>query len=476
MTTVKTFLNNAIANYSRTIFYAASRLVALGMIARYLDPNKFGKYAFVLAVIAVLRFLAHMGIPVIVTREVAKDKDKAPVLLASALKLQVMCALIVMTVVSLAFYFVGSTEEMVYAAILCGAAMVMAVFGELFAGIFQAYEKMKFHTFQTMLSETLYVVLVFVVTKGTLGMVGVFWALFVGKLGGALFGFAVVVKRFVPLRSENTGLERYFAKECYPLAIKRVLGRLNIRSNALLLKAFQTNFDVGIFHGAYRIVLNVVSVANSITFAIFPILSRLTVSSEYSLQLVYEKSFKLTLLIGVPVAIMLSSFAEPIVTIVLGHKYLETVPVLQIFGGIFLLVFLRTFIMKMLVAGGRQGLTTVVAGISLTANVTLALILIPKMSYMGAAYSTLISELVAVSIAFYLVSKHLDLHVAPQVVLKPLCAGTVTYLALFLLHDINAVLGGGMGMAVYAASLLTLGTFTADEIGLCKKLLRGTSA
>jgi O-antigen/teichoic acid export membrane protein len=132
--------------------------------------------------------------------------------------------------------------------------------------------------------------------------------------------------------------------------------------------------------------------------------------------------------------------------------------------------------MKMLVAGGRQGLTTVVTGISLTTNVILALILIPKMSYMGAAYSTLISQLVAVSLAFCCVSKYLDLHVAPLVVLKPLCAGAATYLALFLLHDINAVLGGGMGMAVYAGSLLTLGTFTADEIGLCKKLLRGTSA
>jgi O-antigen/teichoic acid export membrane protein len=446
------------------------------MIARYLDPNKFGKYAFILVAIAVLRFLAHMGIPVIVTREVARDKDKAPVLLASALKLQAMCSLTVLAVVSLTAYSMGSTEEMVYAAILCGAAMVMAVFGELFAGIFQAFEKMKFHTFQTMLSETLYVVLVFVVTQGPLGIVGVFWALFVAKFVGALFGFVLVVKRFVPLRSENTGLERYFARECYPLAIKRILGGLNIRSTTLLLKAFQTNFDVGIFHGAYRIILNVVSVANSVSFAIFPILSRLSASSESSLQLVYEKSFKFTLLVGVPVAVILSSFAEPIVTIVLGHKYLETVPVLQILGAVFLLVFVRTFIMKMLVAGGRQGLTTVVTGISLTTNVILALILIPKMSYMGAAYSTLISQLVAVSLAFCCVSKYLDLHVAPLVVLKPLCAGAATYLALFLLHDINAVLGGGMGMAVYAGSLLMLGTFTADEIGLCRKLLRRTSA
>ena len=112
------------------------------------------------------------------------------------------------------------------------------------------------------------------------------------------------------------------------------------------------------FNGAHKIILNLVFVSEASSQAIFPILSRFSVSSKSSLERAFQKVLKFSLLIGLPLAIFLSTFSEEIVVLILGSKFVDSAPVLSILGWSLVPLFMAGFTQRILVAENRQGLTT----------------------------------------------------------------------------------------------------------------------
>jgi O-antigen/teichoic acid export membrane protein len=474
MKTAITIIKNSIANYSRTIYRVGIGFVTIGILARYLNPDTFGQYAYIVALIAIFKLMPGMGVSVILAREIARDKEKAPFLFASALVLQSVLSIITFVIIGIIFYFIAPSKEVFYAAIICATAMIIENWKMLFSSIYQAFEKMAFDTIQTFITETLYLISLVVITRMDLGFLAIFWTLLLAESGGAVFGSIVIIKRFIwPQFERVSSLCRFLFKEAFPIGIKGILRKLNFRIDTLILAALKSNVEVGIFHGSYKIVQNLTFITDAAAQAMFPVFSRYGVSSKTSLDLAYQKSLKFVLLIAIPIAIFLSYYSKPVITLVLGHKYIESANVLQILGWALALMFITNLMEKMLIAGNKQYLTTITIFISLGVNILLDLLLIPKMSYIGASIATLFSEIVVLSLSFYFISESLGFSIDIRSTLKLLFAGLLTYAFLWLFKDINVLIGGLVEILIYVAILIAIRTFSEDEIYLFKQLLRG---
>ncbi|HLG31332.1 MAG TPA: polysaccharide biosynthesis C-terminal domain-containing protein, partial [Candidatus Brocadiales bacterium] len=190
-----------------------------------------------------------------------------------------------------------------------------------------------------------------------------------------------------------------------------------------------------------------------------------------SLQQGYEKTFKFLILIGLPFGIFFSYFSKPFITLILGKAFVDATPVLQIFGWVLALMFLSNLMEKMLLVGGKQAYTMLATVISLCINLALDIILIPKMSYVGASFATLAAEIVMFVLTFYFVFKYVSYIPISKVALKPILASITTCVILFYIYQINIFLAVSCGILVYAIMLFLIKTFTQEEISLFRQLI-----
>ena len=473
MRVIRTVIKNAVANYGKMIYRSATALVIIGIVARYLGPITFGKYAFVIVLAEVINVLGSMGMPSISVREVARDKGKTPIILTSGIILQIILSLLVMLIMVIVFNLVVGSRELIYGAYICGIAMILDIWGKFFAAFSQAYEKMEYNTYQTLIGQSIHVILIIFVAAGDFGLIGIFTALLLARLTSAIFGCYIVFKKFArPEATVNRTSLTFLIKEAYPVGIKRILRKINLRVGTLLLAAIKSKYEVGLFHAVYKIVQSLMFITESVSDAVFPVLSKLSGSSKSSLDLAYEKSFKFVLLMGLPLAVFLTCFSKPIIILILGHEYIEASPILQIFGWVLAFMFLNFFMERMLISGNRQHLMATLTAIALVINILLALALIPGMSYMGAAIATLISEVVLFVLSFYFVSRYISSFVLSQVIPKPIIAGLGTFCFAIIFQDLNAVAGGFLVISVYIIILLAVKTFTPDEVDILRRVLR----
>jgi len=466
-------VKNTIANYSQKVIRTGIGLVCIGIIARYLDPNGFGQYTYIVALMTLSEITAGMGISMILCREINRKKAEASSLLGASLVLELVLSVTTIGFLGLVVWFIVPTINVFYAAILCGMAEILKLLGRLFWSVYQAYERMVFGTIQAFVSQGLYLTLLMIVVNFDLKLHGIFGALLVAHLGGCIFGYVVVRQIFIKPKFTNMRKRcLFFLREVLPLAIRGVFSKLNYRAGTLLLAAMKTNVAVAMFSGPYRIILHAMFIGEGSSQAVFPIFSRLKASSDITFNHAYEKSGKFALVICLPIAILMSCFSETIVVLVLGSQYLASAPVLQVLGWALVPVSLFNFAEKALVADNKQYLTVVATSAALLTNVMLNLILIPGFSYIGAGVACLASDVVAACLGSYFVLKKLGVRMPLVDIIKPLAAGLVTYVVLSLLGDISLILGGIIGLGLYIVLLLAIRTFTSEEVVFLQQLLK----
>ncbi len=465
-------VKNSLAHYVAATFDALTNLASIGLLTRYLGINDFGKYAFIVAFAAIFKVMAGMGVPAIVVREIARDKENAQRIYASAFSLHIFLSLITILIMTVSINLISSSDDIKIAVMLCAVAVVLELFSMLFSAIFQAYEKMEYDACQTIFAQSVYIISIICVVKFGYGLTGIFIALIATFTSECIFGFCVVSRKFVRLRLKgNCNCWKYLLKEAYPIGIKVFLRKLSYRIDTLVLAAMKSSVEVGLFHGVYKMIQSLMFLAEGTTKAIFPIFSRYSTTSKASLQQGYEKSFKFLILIGLPFGIFFSYFSKPLITLILGKAFVDATPVLQIFGWVLALMFLSNLMEKMLLVGGKQAYTMLATIVSLCINLALDIILIPKMSYVGASFATLAAEIVMFVLTFYFVFKYVSYIPIGKVALKPILASITTCVILFYIYQINIFLAVSCGILVYAIMLFLIKTFTQEEISLFRQLI-----
>src|SRR5205823_782063 len=123
---------------------------------------------------------------------------------------------------------------------------------------------------------------------------------------------------------------------------------------------------------------------------LFPRLSRGTDPTE-----AYRLALRVLLQIGFPLAAGTALLAEPIVAVVGGREYLpDSAVALSILICYLPLSYANGLTQYLLIAAGRQRLLTAAFVAALIFNVVANVLAIPRFSYVGAAWVTVVSEVV----------------------------------------------------------------------------------
>lgn len=370
----------------------ANVIIAL-LIARYLGPLLFGKYAIASSVCGLFMMITGIGFEQEFTRRGGIDKTAIP----QSLMLNHVAIAITSIMAYLGMFIFFSfgiySKDVVIVGLLLGAALVVMRFHLPFRHLCLLLNKSNITAAIQSVSTALIVVLTLVIIyfKGSLNLI--VSSQFVVATGIIVLWIWWVPKKYLSFYPDAGAIIAFF-KKSIPFAISNILWIAYFNFDTFMLSLMRTEGEVGIYAGVYRIIgINYIigyAIANSFTPRLFKKFA--TGNPEY-----YKESQRLTRtlsLVGAVLCFGLYYFADILIPGIVGKEYTAGVRIAEILS---LAVFFRMVnfgLCEILTTSNRQKIRIYLEMFMLLVNIILNYILIPQYGGMGAAIATVIAEAV----------------------------------------------------------------------------------
>jgi len=384
-----------------------AKLVLFGVVvllARYLGAEGYGRLQFALSFASVFALVMDLGFNTLTNRELAREKEKYDLFVpnVSFVKLGLfVVSLIVMTAFLL---LTDRSFEVIVLCILAVCYYLFSSFIEFYKSVFQAFEKMQLNAF----SRLLYCALLFSGLLLLMNKKAGVLAIMLGYLGANfitfLFTLFLLLRYIRPfsLKISPAFIKTMF-KMVFPFMILYIAAIINFRVDTIMISYLLSDAAVGLYALAVNIIMAAAFIPAFCCAAAYPSLSRFGISSPRKLFLMFKGMLWIMLLIGALGAVVVLLLAKPLVLVVFGSQFIDSVPVLQILAASF---FLSGGVLLMgytAIAIDRQAFYTKVVVMSVLINVVLNYFFISWHGIKGAAIATVIAQLISFAVlSFFL--------------------------------------------------------------------------
>lgn len=371
--------------------------VAFVYLARALGVDSYGILEFALAILAYLLLIGDGGLDLWGTRAVARGRDPGEVV-ARVVPLRFVLSICVLLIVASTLPFIPFPD---------GVSRILLIFGLTLPvqaldlrWVYMGREEMGAVGTGLVAGQSVFLVAVLIVVSEPSHIV---WVP-VFRLAADVATAVYFARRYarehgdVPLGFRTS---RGFLEVLSPavtMGTSRMLALLNFNFDTVLLGFMVGTAAVGLYGAAYKPITAVLALPVTYFLGLFPTLSRAFDEGREAFRELLERSLTLTAAVAIPIGFMGTFFARPVILLLYGPEYAESVPVVQILSWSAVLVILRGNFRQSLNAAGREGADLRCAGFATAANVALNLLLIPRYGIVGAAGATVLSEIVWITV------------------------------------------------------------------------------
>lgn len=397
------FSNKISANlFSLTSAEIASRLFGfftLVYLGRTLDTGGFGIIGFATAFVSYFVLVVNFGFSTYGTREIAKDQTQISKYVNNILSIRILLAVILS--VALVLFVTFSEKNLFTKYVILISGINIFTFSIALNWVFQAVEKMQYIAFRQIVTGLLSLMGVIVLVHSSDDVIIAAAVLSISALIGNMWFIPIYQKMFAKLKFEfSLPFWRELFKESLPLAFASIMIGIYYNLDTVMLGYMKPKSDVGIYNAAYKIFMLGIVPFNLIFTSFFPTLSRVGLTDSQEFRNTIRNYAKSILGLGIVIGTILLVFSERIILIVFGVSYLAASVPLMILSVNIIVISANVFLGNPMTAWGKQKEYSLAIAVGAAANVILNFILIPKYSYVGAAFATLASE-VAVFIGLF---------------------------------------------------------------------------
>ncbi len=389
----RTALGNAVVKALSVPVEKACRLLLMVVAAPLLGAAAFGSYQFAFAATTMLALCTDLGMSVWTTRALARDRSRAPVIVATALRLRLWISLPYLLVVAAAAGLAGPGDTRAALAWLGLAALVNGVIDYLLA-IFRGFERLADEARLNVARALLIAVAGLAALAARRSVAALAVGLLVGMAASGLYGLRLLRRGYgldVRAGRFDRALARAAAREALPLWLAMLFSLLYFKGDVVILKAFASDAEVGAYSAAYKIFEGMMIVPAVVLAATFPPLAR--AKDDPARQRRWETAVvALLLALGAAAGFAVYAGSGPIVALVYRSGFARAVPSLRVLAGALPILFVNYGLTHFLIARDLERRNLQFAALMLVVNVAANLLLIPRFAGPGAAWATLVTE------------------------------------------------------------------------------------
>ncbi|HIH33515.1 MAG TPA: flippase [Candidatus Diapherotrites archaeon] len=471
MSVARRVAKNTFFLVSGQVLWTVFSIILLLFSARILGVEDFGNYGFAFAFVLLFSIIADFGFERAVVRDLARNRKAVAKYLGNLFVIKIIFCAFVFFLIALSINLLGYSESVVSATYLLGAYVVLNSLAALPRFVFKAFEEMHYDAFLTIFSKGTVMVFGIAALLSGFGLIGLAFAFFLSGLLTAILGFFIVVKKFSAFKPEfDFSFWKSLLFQNIPFALNSFFSSFSGRISTVLLSLLQGSFAVGIYSAAYKFLEGLQALPTLIVMPVYPVMSRYFLSSKAELQKAYYFAFKLLFILTLPLSFGVSVLALPLVQLLFGSSFSQSMLVLQILVWSIFFTFVNSASSNLLFAADRQKTVALFSGIGAFLTVALSLYLIPKISFTGAATAVLLSSMLVFLLSFIAaqkVVKLLKLAFIPKAILS--CLVMSFAIIAFPFQEFFTL--AALGILVYFACMFLLKGIDAEDLRLLKKVL-----
>jgi O-antigen/teichoic acid export membrane protein len=441
--------------------------------ARYLGPESYGILSFAIAFTLIFGILADLGLNQFLVRDLVRDKSLASKYFGNALVIKIIASVITFLLIILTVNLIHYPLNTTIVIYLIAIYVLINSFSQFFYSIFQSYEKMEFQAIGNILNSALILSMVLLAIYFKLDLI--FFALiyFFSSIIILVYNIIICIWKFIIPKIEfDLNFWKYILLESVFFILASVFTQIYFNIDSVMISFFTGNQAVGFYTAAYRLIFILLSIPSVLMISMFPVMSKHFKSSINVLKLEYERIFKFLFILALFFFIFGFLFADKVIFLIYGANYNPSIVALQILIFVIPIIFITYLFGNLLAAINKQRFVVIVTCIGAILNITLNLFLIPKFSYFGASFATVITELVIFIIMFYYLSKFFHRISILENILKPLAGAIIVAVCISFIIYINWILALIFGLTIYTPLLYILKIIKKDDIKLISELIK----
>jgi len=475
-----------VANIARNTSYLTLALILqkiisltyFTLLARYVGPSSLGQYYIAIYFTTIFSVFIDLGFANVLTREIAKDQERAGRWLGNVLTMKLPLATLALIAVVALVNVLGYdplTKSLVYVSCV---SMVLDSYTSTFFASVRGFHNLKYES----ISSVVFQLIVLVVGYGSLLLGGGLFMALVALALASVYNFAYslyTVRHSLGVKVRllyEKPLVREILIIAWPFAAYAILQQLYTYLDSVLLSVLAGNTQVGLYQIAFKIIFALQFLPLAFTASLYPALSSYWHSDRAQLAVSFERAMNYLIIISLPVIVGTIVLTDKIVLLFKAGYGGAALP-LQICMISLLFIFLCFPIGALLNACDAQRVNTAIMAVVLVVSVAMNVLLIPRWQAVGASVTVLVTNFLAFALGLWAVKRIIvyrsgkNLLMLAKVALASVIMGAVVwfgrgYLNVFVVTAIGAIL--------YFLILFAIGGFSRADIESILRSFRRT--
>lgn len=383
-------------------------IITLPYVYRVLNVSDVGRIEFSISLVQYFIILSQLGIPIYAIRECSKHRTDINKFIKTAQEILFINILTSIFSFGLLIALVlNSTQLNQYKDLLFIFGLNIFFINMGLEWFYQALEEYRFITYRSVFVKLISMIMIFLFIHSPSDYL----------LYGSILVLSNLINGVINIYSAIRTYRIHKLKDDYNL--KRHFKTIIILSTISLSIVIYTNVDktmlgflsgnesVGLYAVSYKIVNVILSIITALGMVLLPRLSYYIVEKkENKAKEILLKAFKIVQFFSIPAAFGVFALAKSIIIIMSGGQYVLATTTLKLLSPIIVINGLANISGIALYSFGKEKITLVSTTMGAIINVILNLILIPRISYNGAAIATLIAEFFVLFVQIILLYKN----------------------------------------------------------------------
>jgi len=412
--------------------------------------------------------IGTLGLRSVTVRDMAADRENAPVLFGKIFTLRILLAGISFGLLVLVVNLLGKPDSTKIIVYIAGMNIIFQTVATALFDSFQAYEKMKYIALANLISGALLTLFSIIVIFLGYRLIGITLVYVSGGLMRAIT-IAILYKIHLPPFKFRIDIAMWWdnIKKGIPFFLVAILFIWNIRISVILLSKMSGEISVGVYGAALTLIEKLAIFPDSIGTAIFPTVALLYAKKKMQdLSDLASNFFRYLLLVGLPIALGLALLAPKIINLIFGANFDSSATILSLLACGVPFLFMHGLFGFALGAVHLQNKNLRANFIAIIINIAATLVLVPRLAEAGAAIGYGLSIVIIASFQFYYFRKFLAFTIRGRDIFKILLSNVVMCAAIILFRDLNIALAILIPGGIYLGTIVLIGAVRKEDFNL----------
>ncbi|MCF2673211.1 flippase [Fusobacterium varium] len=395
---IKSLKHNFVMYFLRIFFNICFSIIIFPYVAKKISPEGLGKIQYVEAIAAYFILFINLGISNYGKREVAIYRNNKNKL--SNITSELLIILLFTTFIGLTFYFlfikifINDFQEKILFFIFSLTLLLNFFDLEWF---YIGIENQDYITKRNIIFKIISGFLIFVLVKDK-GSLFLYSGIIVFSLIGSNILNFFYLKKIINLKRRKIKDLKKHLKPIFLFFFSALSLSIAYNLDSIMLMKIKGATELGTYSVALKFGKASQIFITAIVAITYPRICNYLRNNNKNEYLKLEKKiFNILLLFSIPASIGMFLLSKPIILLLVGNEFVNSIKVLQIFAILIFVISIAVFTGSLtLLANKKEGIVTFALSIGAILNIIFNYISIPLLGAVGAALATLIIEIVGI--------------------------------------------------------------------------------